>query len=111
MSEDDKSKKLELEVRADMGWDDVNDVWNKVARFFNDNETIDEVRLRVSDLNNIDSLSLNYLVTLRGFARERGGDFVLADVGDEMYKVIKMMQLQDKFTIIRKPSDDSSNKG
>lgn len=110
MSENDKNKKLELEVRADMGWDDVNDVWNKVARFFNENDKIEEVRLHVAGLNNIDSLSLNYLVTLRGFALERGGDFVLADVNDDMYKVIKMMQLQDKFTIVRKPNDNSSNK-
>ena len=106
MDEENNRKKLELEVSQNMKWDDVNDVWNKVALFFKENDKIEEVKLSVDGVSNIDSLSLNYLVMLRGFAMERGGDFVLTDVNDALYRVFEMMQLNRKFTIIRKEGEE-----
>ncbi len=91
---------LVLEAEEDLLASRVGDLTNVVMDYFKEaKDDYTSIVLDVNKIKFIDSRGISFVVALFKTAKEKGKDFSLDGLSEEMYSLCKMMRLDEHFEI------------
>ena len=90
---------MRIQFQEDLIAPNVKEMENKMFRYIEEAKEVDEVTVEMSEIENIDSVGITFIIGMYKMVTKDGRLFRVIGCNDDMKQLFKLMRLDDFFDI------------